>query len=103
MLISTNIIISFLEVYIDEGKKSYAALNFKRISFFQLFPAIFSAAARAARSRAKALGLGGNNHGDGWQNGGCLVVEKGGGEKPLLFYVQETAPAIVSNRSIFQV
>ena len=73
------------------------------MSFFQLFPAILSAAARSARSRAKAFGLGGNNHGDGWQNGGCLVVEKGGGEKPLLFYVQETAPAIVSNRSIFQV
>ena len=103
MSTSTNIIIFFLEVYIDEGKKSYAALNFKRISFFQLLPAILSAAARAARSRAKALGLGGNTHGDGWQNGGCLVVEKGGGEKPLLFYVQETAPAIVSNHTIFQV
>ena len=90
-------------MYIDEGKKSYAALNFKRISFLQLFPALLSAAARAARSRAKALGLGGNTHGDGWQNGGCLVVEKGGGEKPLLFYVQENAPAIVSNHTIFQV
>ena len=99
-----SIFIFFIsEVYIDEGKKSYAALNFKRITFLQLFPAILSAAARAARSRAKTLGLGGNNYGDGWQNGGCLVVEKGGGEKPLLFYIQETAPAIVSNRSILKV
>ena len=63
---------------------------------------IISAAARAASSRAKSLGLGGNMRGDGWQNGGCLVVEKGGGDKPLLLYVQPSAPAIVSNADILK-
>ena len=63
---------------------------------------ILSAAARAASSRAKSLGLGGNMRGDGWQNGGCLVVEKGGGDKPLLLYVQPSAPAIVSNADILK-
>ena len=63
---------------------------------------IISAAARAASSRAKSLGLGGNMTGDGWQNGGCLVVEKGGGDKPLLLYVQPSAPAIVSNADILK-
>ena len=63
---------------------------------------IISAAARAASSRAKSLGLGGNMRGDGWQNGGCLVVEKGGGHKPLLLYVQPSAPAIVSNADILK-
>ena len=63
---------------------------------------IISATARAASSRAKSLGLGGNMRGDGWQNGGCLVVEKGGGDKPLLLYVQPSAPAIVSNADILK-
>ena len=68
-----------------------------------MFPAILSAAARKAAARAKALKLGGNTSGDGWQNGGCLVVEKGGGEKPLLYYIQETAPAIVDNVNVLKV
>ena len=63
---------------------------------------IISEAARAASSRAKSLGLGGNMRGDGWQNGGCLVVQKGGGDKPLLLYVQPSAPAIVSNADILK-
>ena len=63
---------------------------------------ILSAAARAASSRAKSLGLGGNMRGDGWQNGGCLVVEKGGGDKPLLLYIQPSAPAIVNNSDILK-
>ena len=96
--------LSFIsDVFVDEGKKSYQALDFKVMGFLDLIPAILSAAARAAQGKAKALGLGGNNYGDGWQNGGCMVVENGGGEKPLLFYIQETAPAIVSNRSILKV
>ena len=63
---------------------------------------IISAAARAASSRAKSLGLGGNMRGDGWQNGGCLVVEKGGGDEPLLLYIQPSAPAIVNNADILK-
>ena len=90
------------DVYIDEGKKSYKALNFKKISKCELLPMILSAAARAASSRAKSFGLGGNMRGDGWQNGGCLVVEKGGGDKPLLLYVQPSAPAIVNNADILK-
>merc|ERR1719412_931019 len=78
-------------------KKSYQSLDFKTMTFLQLFPAVLSAAARAAQASAKALGLGGNMDGDKWQNGGCLVVEKGGGDKPLLHYVQNSAPDHVSN------
>ena len=85
------------DVYIDEGKKSYAALDFKTMSFLQLIPAVISATARAAQAAANSLGLGGNMDGDKWQNGGCLVVEKGGGDKPLLHYVQKSAPDHVSN------
>ena len=93
----------FPDVYVDEGKKSYAALNFKRMNFLQMFPAVLSAAARAAASRAKSLKLVGNMSGDGWQNGGCLVIEKGGSGKPLLYYIQESAPAIVDNSDVLKV
>ena len=103
MLIQKIVRNLFPDVYIDEGKKSYAALNFKRMNFLQMFSAVLSSAARAAFSRAKALRLGGNMSGDNWQNGGCLIVEKGGGEKPLLYYIQESAPSIVENSDVLKV
>jgi len=90
------------EVYVDDGKKSYSSLDFKTMTFLQLFPAILSAAARAAQASAKALGLGGNMDGDKWQLGGCLVVEKGGGDNPLLFYIQNAAPDHVSNADVLK-
>merc|ERR1711993_94112 len=90
------------DVYIDEGKKSYAALDFKTMSFLQLIPAVISAASRAAQAAAKALGLGGNMDGDKWQLGGCLVVEKGGEDKPLLYYIQNAAPDHVSNADVLK-
>lgn len=90
------------EVFVDEGKKSYAALEFKTMSFLQLIPAVISAASRAAQAAAKKLGLGGNMDGDKWQNGGCLVVEKGGGEKPLLHYIQQAAPDHVPNADVLK-
>ena len=66
----------FLELYVDTDMKSYNALGFKRFGFLGLFPAVLSSAARAAYSRAKALALGGNMVGDGYQNGGALVVAR---------------------------
>ena len=90
------------EVFVDEGKKSYAALDFKRMGFLQLIPAIVSAASRAAQATAKRLGLGGNMAGDGMQNGGCLVVEKEGGDQPLLHYIQLAAPDHVSNADVLK-
>ena len=67
-----------------------------------LFPAVLSAAARAAQSRAKALGLGGNmTVGDGYQNGGALVIAKGG--ETLLHYVQKETPDHASNVDLLTV
>jgi len=90
------------EVYVDDGKKSYQSLDFKTMTFLQLFPAVLSAAARAAQASAKALGLGGNMDGDKWQLGGCVVVEKGGVDKPLLYYIQQSAPDHVSNADVLK-
>lgn len=52
-----------------------------------MFPAIFSKVARAAYSKAKADKVGGDMKGDGMQNGGTMVIEKGG--KTLLTFKQE--------------
>ena len=91
----------FLDLYIDTEKKSYNALGFKRFGFFGLFPAILSAAARAAQSRTKLLGMSGNMAGDGYQNGGALVVGKNG--ETLFHYVQEGAPDHASNLDLLKV
>ncbi len=90
------------ELYIDSKKQSYNDLGFERFGFLGLFPAILSSLSRAAQGRAKALGLGGNMAGDGYQNGGAIVVEKGG-EQTLLHYKQKEAADHVSNSEVLKV
>lgn len=75
-------------------------MGFKRFGFFGLFPAILSAAARLAQSRTKLLGMSGNMAGDGYQNGGALVVGKNG--ETLFHYVQEGAPDHASNLDLLK-
>ena len=72
------------------------------MGYLQLPAAILSSAARAAQQKAKELSLGGNLDGDKYQNGGCLVVEKGGGEEPLLHYIQQGAPDHVNNVDVLK-
>ena len=47
------------------------------------------------------LNVGGNLHGDGFQNGGVLVVDKGG--KTLHLYVQESPADHEDNMKILKV
>ncbi|TRY63378.1 hypothetical protein TCAL_09031 [Tigriopus californicus] len=89
------------ELFIDMEKKSYSALGFKRMSLLGLFPAVLAKKARDFAARAKKLNLGGNMKGDGFQNGGALVVEVGG-TQTLLTYVQQDAPDHVSNAEVLK-
>ena len=98
-----NYIPNISEVYVDSGKNTYSALDFNRMSVFDLLPALFAPKGLQAGFKSWQLGLQGNMFGDGWQNGGCLVVEKGGGNKPLLYYIQEKAPDHVSNEEVLKV
>ena len=41
------------ELYVDKDKKAFSRLNFKRLSFLQLFPAVFAKKAREAVAKAK--------------------------------------------------
>ena len=89
------------ELYLDLEKKAYAKLGFQRMSMKEIFSAIFSRKSKLASNRAKELGLGGNMKGDGYQNGGCLVVEAGGG-KALYTYRQEHAADHPDNADILK-
>ena len=71
------------ELFVDKDKKAFSKLGFKRLTFLQLFPAIFSRKTREANAKAKSLSLGGDMKGDGYQNGGCIVVGAGG--NPLMY------------------
>jgi len=79
------------ELFVDEKKDTYKKLGFKRLSFLQLFPAVFSKKSREAKSKADSLQLGGNLSGDGYQNGGCLIVAAGGSPTMYTFRQEDAA------------
>ena len=91
------------EVFIDENRVSFRALDFKRMSYCEAIPALLSSAARAAKATARALGLSSNWDGDLFQNGGCLIVDKGGENDPLLHFIQKSPADRVSNKDILKI
>ena len=91
------------EAFIDENRMSYRALDFKSMSLIEAIRVLLSSASREAISTARALGLTSNMEGDIFQNGGCLIVEKGGGSNPLLHYIQKSPADRVSNVELLKV
>jgi len=76
------------ELYIDVNKKSYDDLGFMRFGYLSLAASLLST--KILENGKKAVieqNVGGNLFGDGFQNGGVLVVDKGG--KTLHHYVQD--------------
>lgn len=88
------------ELFIDTKKETYKLMGFRRLNFFSIFPAIFSKNSRAAYNKAKEDKLGGDLKGDGMQNGGALVIEKGG--KTLLSFKQESPSDHVENAEVLK-
>ncbi|XP_049590511.1 prostamide/prostaglandin F synthase [Syngnathus scovelli] len=76
-------------IYIDEQKKCYKDLGFKRYTALSVVPAALGKKVREATSKASAGGIQGNFSGDLLQSGGMLIVAKGG-EKILLHFVQDS-------------
>ncbi|XP_037108619.1 prostamide/prostaglandin F synthase [Syngnathus acus] len=76
-------------IYIDEQKKCYKDLGFKRYTALSVVPAALGKKVREAASKASAGGIQGNFAGDLLQSGGMLIVAKGG-EKILLHFVQDS-------------
>ncbi|CAG5132596.1 unnamed protein product [Candidula unifasciata] len=69
-------------------KDCYKNLGFKRLNVFSMVPALFGKKTRETISETKKNKVDGNFAGDGWQNGGALVVNMDG--KALLSFKQET-------------
>lgn len=76
-------------IYVDEQKKTYKDLGFKRYTAISVLPAAIGKKVRDVAAKAKADGIQGNFSGDLLQSGGMLIVAKGG-EKVLLHFIQES-------------
>ncbi|XP_068239398.1 prostamide/prostaglandin F synthase-like [Palaemon carinicauda] len=66
-----------------------------------LIPALFSKISRAVIKKGKEWGIGGNMHGDGFQNGGLIVVEAKG-EKILYEFKQDNPADHAPNSAILE-
>ncbi|KAI9559979.1 hypothetical protein GHT06_013987 [Daphnia sinensis] len=88
------------ELYIDEKKKSFNDLGYKRFSIWSLPGLLLSRIARSQAAKGRERGVGGDLRGDGYQNGGLLVVGKGG--KVLYSFVQENPADHAANEDILK-
>ncbi len=92
----------FPEVYIDEGKKTYRDLNYRRFNIINIWKALLSSVSRAAGTESRRRRITGNLSGDGFQNGGLLIVSKQG-MRVLLNYREEVPGDHVANDEILKV
>jgi len=88
------------ELYLDAEKELYNALNFERFSYWDLIKKLFSAKWQSINSKGKAMGITSDLKGDGFQNGGALIVDKNG--KVLYEYRQEDAADHISKEEILK-
>ncbi len=88
------------DLFVDAKKESYKAMGYGRMGMLKIASSLLSAKWKSANAQAKKMGLGGDLKGDGYQNGGALVVDAGG--KTLLAYVQEDAADHVENEKILE-
>uniref|UniRef100_A0A8C9JBX7 Prostamide/prostaglandin F synthase n=1 Tax=Panthera tigris altaica TaxID=74533 RepID=A0A8C9JBX7_PANTA len=89
------------ELYLDESKRFYKELGFKRYNSLSILPAALGKPVRDVALKAKAAGIQGNLSGDLLQSGGLLVVTKGG-DRVLLHFVQKSPGDHVPRESILQ-
>uniref|UniRef100_A0A672ZZP9 Prostamide/prostaglandin F synthase n=1 Tax=Sphaeramia orbicularis TaxID=375764 RepID=A0A672ZZP9_9TELE len=74
-------------LYVDEKKKSYKDLGFKRYSALSVVPAALGKKVRDVITKANAVGIQGNFSGDLLQSGGMPHC---GGESILLHFIQDS-------------
>jgi len=77
------------EVYIDESKKLYNQIGYKRSGIFSLVGSLLQGKLFSMNNAAKVDGVTGNLKGDIYQLGGVLVLDKSG--KKLYEFVQQEA------------
>lgn len=89
------------ELYVDLKKEAYKKLGFKRLGFFGAFSSILGKIGRLAMGRAKEKNIKGDMKGDGFQNGGTIIVGAGG-KDVLLKFIQEHPAEHVSTDVILK-
>ncbi|XP_019855199.1 PREDICTED: prostamide/prostaglandin F synthase-like [Amphimedon queenslandica] len=77
------------DIYIDDKRKCYKDLNFKRYGVLGALKAVISSYSSKILAEARERNIEGNLKGDGLQNGGLLIVRKGG---ELIFLHREEFP-----------
>jgi len=90
------------ELFVDKNKGAFKKLGFRQMSYMEIISSLLSRKWRDANAKAKSLNLGGNLSGDGYQNGGCLIVGAGGGPT-LLAWKQDNAADHVENDKVLEV
>jgi len=90
------------DLYVDDKKKTYQDMGYKRFNFFTVMASLLQKVARDAMNRNKTEQLPHNLQGDGLQNGGTLIVSKGGG-KVLMDYHQENPADHVGTAEVLRV
>lgn len=88
------------DVVVDNDQRCYKALGFRRMNLLTLGPALLAKVSRDAMGKAKQQGIANNLKGDGFQNGGLLVVAAGG--RVLYEYRQENPADHAPNSDILQ-
>jgi len=73
------------ELYLDVSKEAYKAMGYRRFNFCSVLASLFHRTARDAMSKGKLDKTKHDMKGDGLQNGGLLIVKKGGSEVLLSF------------------
>ncbi|KAF2354238.1 Peroxiredoxin-like FAM213/AAED1 [Trinorchestia longiramus] len=89
------------EVVVDIDESCYKALGFRKMNLLSLGPALLAKVARDAMSKGKAANIKNDLKGNGFQNGGLLVVASGG-SKVLYEYRQENPADHAPNSDILQ-
>jgi len=88
------------ELYVDTEKECYKALQFQKFSTWSLVTQLASIKWLSAISKTRTMGISGDLKGDGFQNGGALVIGKDG--QVLYEYRQEDASEQISADKIFE-
>lgn len=89
------------EVVVDIDRRCYKALGYRKLNLLNLGPALLAKVSRDAMSKAKAAGIKNDLKGDGFQNGGLLVIASGG-SRVLYEYRQENPADHAPNSDILQ-
>lgn len=78
----------------------YKALQYQRFSWLDLAKKLLSFNWRTRKSKADGMGISGDMKGDGFQNGGALIIDKGG--KQLFEFIQEDASIQITEEQILK-